>query len=46
MLKSGWLLVGIGGKERRGRTVHLVVHYDAGFGDHELAAEDEVDSGG
>ena len=34
------------GLARDGEVVHLVVHDDAGFGDDELAAEEEVDGRG
>lgn len=36
---------GIGGTGD-GEIVHFVVHDDAGFGDHELRAEEEVDGAG
>ena len=43
--RAGDVAEGVGGA-RDAKVVHFVVHDDAGFGNHQLAAEEKVDGSG
>jgi len=44
VVDRGWDVAECVGTARNGEVVHLIIHDNSGFGDHQLRAEQKVDS--